>query len=85
MELFGNRKIQIHAGIQSGNMLKVRGSGVPHIQKPSHRGDHIIVVTVKIPEKISDEEKELYKRLYEINMGKKPQETLKEKVKGAFR
>ncbi len=83
--LDGNRKIQVHAGIQSGNMLKIRGSGVPHIQKPSHRGDHIVVVTVKTPEKITDEERELYKRLYEINMGKKPQETFKEKVKGAFR
>ncbi|MBR1943669.1 molecular chaperone DnaJ [bacterium] len=82
--LDGMKKIQIHAGIQSGNMVKIKGVGVPHIQKPSHRGDHIIVVTVKTPEKISDEEKELYKRLFEINTGKKPQETLKEKVKGVF-
>ena len=66
-------------------MLKIKGVGVPHIQKPSHRGDHIIVVTVKTPEKISAEERELYKRLFEINTGKKPQETLTEKVKGAFK
>ncbi len=83
--LDGMKKLQIHAGIQSGNMLKIKGVGVPHIQKPSHRGDHIIVVTVKTPEKISAEERELYKRLFEINTGKKPQETLTEKVKGAFK
>lgn len=83
--LDGMKKLQIHAGIQSGNMLKIKGVGVPHIQKPSHRGDHIIVVTVKTPEKISAEERELYKRLFEINTGKKPQETFTEKVKGAFK
>ena len=65
-------------------MVKIKGAGVPHIQKPSHRGDHIIVVTVKTPEKINEEERQLYKRLFEINTGKKAQESLKDKVKGVF-
>ena len=82
--LDGEKKVQINAGIQSGNMVKIKGAGVPHIQKPSHRGDHIIVVTVKTPEKINDEERQLYKRLFEINTGKKAQESLKDKVKGVF-
>lgn len=82
--LDGEKKIQINAGIQSGNMVKIKGAGVPHIQKPSHRGDHIVVVTVKTPEKINDEERQLYKRLFEINTGRKAQETLKDKVKGVF-
>lgn len=79
--LDGDKKVQIQAGIQSGNMIKIKGAGVPHIQKPSHRGDHIVVITVKTPTKISDEEKDLYKRLYEINTGKKAQDSLKDKVK----
>ena len=83
--LDGLKKVQINAGIQSGNLIKIKGVGVPHIHKPSHRGDHIIVVTVKIPERISDEERQLYKRLYELDTGKKSQESLKEKVKGVFR
>ncbi len=82
--LDGEKKIQINAGIQSGNMVKIKGVGVPHIQKPSHRGDHIVVVTVKTPEKINDEERQLYKRLFEINTGRKAQETLKDRVKGVF-
>lgn len=82
--LDGIKKIQIPSGIQSGNMVRVKGAGVPHVGKPSQRGDHIIVVTVKIPERISEEERQLYRRLYEINTGKKSQETLKEKVKGVF-
>ena len=54
------------------------------ISRPSQRGDHIVVVTVKTPTQLSDEEKILYRRLYEINTGKKPQETLMSKVKGVF-
>ena len=83
--LDGQKNIQIHAGIQSGEMVKIKGAGVPHLQKSSYRGDHIVVVTVKIPEKISDEERQLYKRLYEINTGKKSHESFTEKVKGAFK
>lgn len=80
----GEKKIQIQAGIQSGNLIKIKGAGVPHIQRPSHRGDHILVINVKIPTKLTDEERSLYKRLYEINTGKKAQDTLKDKVKGVF-
>lgn len=82
--LDGERSVQIPAGIQSGNTVKIQGAGIPHISKPSHRGDHIIVATVQIPNKLSDEEKELYKRLFELNTGKKPAESLVEKVKGVF-
>ena len=78
------QECSFQAGIQSGNLIKIKGAGVPHIQKPSHRGDHILVVNVKVPTKLTDEERSLYKRLYEINTGKKAQDTLKEKVKGVF-
>ena len=80
----GEKKVQIQAGIQSGNLIKIKGAGVPHIQRPSHRGDQILVINVKIPTKLTDEERSLYKRLYEINTGKKAQDTLKDKVKVVF-
>ena len=82
--LDGEQKIQIHAGIQSGNRIKLKGAGVPVISRPSQRGDHIVVVTVKTPTQISDEERNLYKKLYEINTNKKPQESIMSKVKGVF-
>lgn len=82
--LDGEQKIQIPAGIQSGNTIKLKGAGVPVISRPSQRGDHIVVVTVKTPTQISEEEKNLYKKLYELNTGKKPQESLMSKVKGVF-
>ena len=82
--LDGEQKIQIQAGIQSGNTIKIKGAGVPVISRPSQRGDHIVVVTVKTPTQLSDEEKNLYRRLYELNTNKKPQESLMSKMKGVF-
>ena len=84
--LDGEQKVQIHAGIQNGNTIRIKGAGIPVLSRPSQRGDHIVVVSVKIPKQLTDEEKELYRRLYEINRGKKHQdsESLLSKVKGVF-
>lgn len=82
--LDGDKTIQIPVGLQSGNTVKIKGAGVPHIGKTSQRGDHIIVVNIKTPTHLSEEEKQLYKKLYEINTKKKYQESIMDKVKGAF-
>lgn len=82
--LDGEQKVQIRAGIQNGNTIKIKNAGVPILSRPSQRGDHIIVVTVKIPTQLSDEERGLYRKLYELNSGKKAQESLMDKVKGVF-
>ncbi len=84
--LDGEAKIHVPAGIQSGNTIKIKNAGVPALGRGSHRGEHVIIVSVKTPANLSEEEKSLYNRLYEINTGKKHAEpTLKEKIKGAFK
>lgn len=80
----GDKKLNIPAGIQTGTTLKLAGHGVPHVQKPSYKGDHIVLVNIKTPTNLTDEEKSLYKRLYEINTGKKAQNSFKDKVRGVF-
>ena len=84
--LDGEQKITVQAGVQSGNSIKIKGAGVPYIQRPSQRGDHIVVVAVKTPTKLSDEERALYKKLYEIQNNKKAtqQASIMDKVKGVF-
>ena len=82
--LDGEQTIQIHAGIQNGNTVRIKNAGVPVLSRPSQRGDHIVVVSVKIPKQLTDEEKDLYKKLYEIGSGKKHSESLLSKVKGVF-
>ena len=75
---------QHHAGCQNGNTIKIKGAGVPVISRPSQRGDHIVIVNVVIPSAISEEERLLYRKLYELSTGKKAQGNILEKVKGVF-
>ena len=84
--LDGEKKISVQAGVQSGNSIKIKGAGIPYIQRPSQRGDHIVVVSVKTPTKLSDEERNLYRKLYEIQYNKKAtqQSSIMDKVKGVF-
>lgn len=84
--LDGEQKITVQAGVQSGNSIKIKGAGVPYIARPSQRGDHIVVVAVKTPTKLSDEERNLYRKLYEIQNNKKAsqQSSIMDKVKGVF-
>lgn len=84
--LDGEQKITVQAGVQSGNSIKIKSAGVPYIARPSQRGDHIVIVAVKTPVKLSEEEKNLYRRLYEIQKNKKPvqQSSIMDKVKGVF-
>lgn len=84
--LDGEQKITVQAGVQSGNSIKIKGAGVPYIARPSQRGDHIVVVAVKTPTKLSAEERNLYRKLYEIQNNKKAsqQSSIMDKVKGVF-
>lgn len=83
--LDGDKEIQIPAGTQYGDIVKIKGAGIPIITKPSQRGEHIVVVKIKIPEKLSEQEKRLYQELYTISGGKKPQKSIISKVKGVFK
>lgn len=83
--LDGNKEVQIPAGIQHGDIVKIKGAGIPVITKPSQRGDHIVIVKIKIPTKLSESEKRLYQELYSLSGGKKPQKSIISKVKGVFK
>lgn len=81
--LDGDKEVTIPAGIQTGEVVKIRNAGVPNLSKPSIRGEHVVVVTVKTPTHISNEEKALYQKLYEIQKSK--QSSVKERLKGVFK
>lgn len=84
--LDGDREISIPQGLQSGDKVTIRGAGVPSIANSSMRGDHIVIVSVRTPTRLSNEEKALYEKLYEVQMGKKKEKkSVKDKIKGAFK
>lgn len=84
--LDGEKQINVPSATQSGNQIKLKGAGVPFLGRTNQRGDHIVIVEVVTPSHLSDEEKQLYRKLYEINTGKKHQEkeSFIDKVKGAL-
>lgn len=58
----GQVTLKVPAGIQSGKMLRLRGKGVPHLSS-SKWGDHIAVIHVVTPTKLTKAEKEIFKKL----------------------
>ncbi len=62
--LHGVVKVTIPAGTQSGKALRLKNLGLP--KKDSGFGDHIAKVKITIPEKPSEKEKELYKKLADL-------------------
>ncbi len=54
----GQVSLRIPAGTQSGQVLRMRGKGMPMLQSKSH-GDHYVTVEVKIPAKLSRDERKI--------------------------
>lgn len=66
--LDGKLKIKIPAGITQGEVLKVRGKGIPSAHAPlggggANRGDLLIEVSVRYPERLSPRAKKLVEEL----------------------
>lgn len=67
--LDGQVHINVPALSQTGRMLRLRERGLPKL-KQSVRGDHLVRLKVDIPKQISEEEKELYQRLLDLEKNK---------------
>ena len=59
----GSVKLKIPAGTQSGTIFRIKRKGMPVVGHPSRVGDHYVQVDVKIPQKISRQERELWEKL----------------------
>jgi molecular chaperone DnaJ len=60
--LEGEAPLTIPAGTQTGEVLRLKGKGVPRLQATG-RGDLLIVITVDIPSSLSARQKELFQEL----------------------
>lgn len=58
----GQVNLKIPAGIQSGKVLALKGKGVSRFQHYG-RGDHLVEIIVKTPEKLSREQKRIFESL----------------------
>ena len=83
--LDGKEKIKIAAGTQNGEILTIKGKGIPHLQRRG-RGDQILEVAVEVPKNLNEKQRALLKELADIR-GEDislSHESLFEKIKGAF-
>ncbi|MBP1638719.1 MAG: dnaJ3 [Bacteroidetes bacterium] len=60
----GRVKVKIDAGTQPGKVLRLRGKGLPNVNRYGH-GDLLVHVGVYIPEQLSKEEQKLIEKLNE--------------------
>jgi molecular chaperone DnaJ len=60
--LGGKARLKIAAGTPSGQMLRMREKGIPHLNSTG-RGDQLVQVHVFVPSKIGAREKEILKEM----------------------
>ena len=60
--LDGEGSLKIPSGTQSGKVFKIKDKGVPHLNARG-RGDQLVEVIVKTPEKISRKQRDLLEKL----------------------
>jgi molecular chaperone DnaJ len=56
----GDSELEVPSGTQNGTILRMRGRGIP---SRFGRGDELVHITVKVPEKLSQKERELIEEL----------------------
>jgi molecular chaperone DnaJ len=58
----GKDRLKIPAGTQPGKVFTIRGRGVPYLRKTG-RGDHLVIINVDIPARLTKEQRELFEKL----------------------
>ena len=61
--LYGPAKLKVPAGIQTGKVIRLKGKGMPLVNRPSTFGDEWVEIKVVTPEKLSKRQKQLLEEL----------------------
>jgi molecular chaperone DnaJ len=84
--LEGNTSLKIPEATQPGAVFHLRGKGIPHLQGFG-RGDQVVRISVMIPSRLTEKQKELLRQFEEMERDDQYQSRGKgwfEKVKDAF-
>ena len=61
----GEAKVRVPAGAQHGQMVRLRGKGVPHLGS-SGRGDQLVYIDVVVPRSLTKDQRRLYAQLKDM-------------------
>ncbi|MSR28427.1 MAG: molecular chaperone DnaJ [Phycisphaerales bacterium] len=69
--LDGTTRLEVPRGTQHGDILTIDEAGLPHLRSPESRGDMRVGITIRVPKKVTPEQRELFERLArtELNEG----------------
>ena len=57
--LEGHTEIEVPPGTQTGSVIRIRGSGIPHLGRSRQRGDQLVTMLVQTPKSLSEEQRRL--------------------------
>ena len=61
--LEGEVEIEVPAGTQTGDVVRLKGKGVPHLGSRNRRGDQLVTIVVETPRSLSDDQRALLEAL----------------------
>ena len=64
----GKASLKIPAGIEAGQILRIRGKGFPRLRR-SGRGDQLVKIQIDVPKKLSKDEKAILQDYQNIKKG----------------
>ena len=79
----GEEELEVDAGTQSGTVLRLRGKGLPALDRTG-RGDLHVSIRVQTPRSLSAEQRELLTKLAELDGLETPERGIFERVKDIF-
>jgi molecular chaperone DnaJ len=59
----GAVKMKVPAGTQSGEIFRIKGQGVPELNRPNYRGDQLVTIVVDTPKNLSREQRRIIEDL----------------------
>lgn len=63
----GEYSYKLKEGTQPGEIITIKGKGIPHVNKNHMRGDHIFKVIIEVPRNLDHKQKELLKEFESIS------------------
>ncbi len=66
--LDGSSQLEVPRGTKHGEILTIVGAGLPHLRAPERRGDLRVGVLIKVPRKVTPEQRELLEKLAKVEL-----------------